>query len=113
MAEGVGLNELLGGDAREVGMSDVMLLGVLRMPPECWSNDPIDQMQRHARYMQAADELESLRAHVADCEAVLRQLARSGWAHDALASGDTGRIGDEICALKRQARGVLNTPPNA
>jgi len=40
-------------------MSDVMLLGVLRMPPDCWDNDsPIDVMQRHSRYCQAANRIE-------------------------------------------------------
>jgi len=42
-------------------MSDVMLLGVLRMPPELWRDDPIDVMQRYGRYKQAADEIERLR----------------------------------------------------
>ncbi len=47
-------------------MSDTMLLGVLRMPPDCWTNDPIDIMQRHCRYVQAADEIERLQCEVKD-----------------------------------------------
>lgn len=43
-------------------MSEVMEQAILRMPPECWSNDVLDQRQRHARYVQAADDLERLRA---------------------------------------------------
>ena len=39
-------------------MSDVMLLGVLRMPPECWASTPLDVGQRHARYLEAADLIE-------------------------------------------------------
>ena len=31
-------------------MSDVMLHGVLNMPPELWSGDPIDTAQRYSRY---------------------------------------------------------------
>jgi hypothetical protein len=42
------------GDA----MSGQMLLAVLRMPPDCWDDGPIDVMQRHQRYVQAADEIE-------------------------------------------------------
>ena len=38
-------------------MSDVMLHGVLNMPPEIWSDDPIGQMQRHARYVEASKTL--------------------------------------------------------
>lgn len=43
-------------------MSDVMLFGVLRMPPELWSGDPIDVTQRHSRYVQAADLIVELQA---------------------------------------------------
>jgi hypothetical protein len=46
-------------------MSDVMLIGVLRMPPECWSGDAIDVMQRHSRYLQAADRIEAADAKLA------------------------------------------------
>lgn len=42
-------------------MSEIMLLGVLRMPPECWSGDTLDVMQRHSRYLEAADEIEALK----------------------------------------------------
>ena len=41
-------------------MSDTMLLGVLRMPPELWDNGHIDTMQRHSRYLEAADKIEAL-----------------------------------------------------
>ena len=43
-------------------MSEIMLNAVLRMPPELWSNEPLDIMQRHSRYVEAADELDRLRA---------------------------------------------------
>jgi len=50
-------------------MSDVMLHGVLRMPPDCWDDGYIDQQQRYNRYVEASDriqrqddELEQLRA---------------------------------------------------
>jgi hypothetical protein len=39
-------------------MSDVMLIGVLRMPPETWADDPISVTQRYSRYQQAADRIE-------------------------------------------------------
>lgn len=42
-------------------MSDVMEQAVLLMPPELWTNDAIDVRQRHARYVQAAKDLETLR----------------------------------------------------
>jgi len=39
-------------------MSDTVLIGVLRMPPELWSNDIIDVQQRYSRYLEAADRLD-------------------------------------------------------
>jgi hypothetical protein len=41
-------------------MSDVMLHGVLNMPPELWSGSPIDVMQRHSRYLQASEYIGEL-----------------------------------------------------
>ena len=41
-------------------MSDIMLLGVLRMPPNCWDHtSEMDVMQRHSRYIEAADRIDS------------------------------------------------------
>ncbi len=39
-------------------MSRTMLFGVLNMPPSMWSNDVLDQQQRHARYVYAAEVIE-------------------------------------------------------
>ena len=47
-------------------MSDVMLLGVLRMPIHCWSDSELDQMQRHSRYLEAADRIEADGAKIAE-----------------------------------------------
>lgn len=40
-------------------MSDVMLMGVLRMPPEIWGDGVIDMCQRYSRYIEAADRIEA------------------------------------------------------
>jgi len=41
-------------------MSDeVMLIGVLRLPMEAWDDSELFKVQRHARYIQAADLIES------------------------------------------------------
>jgi hypothetical protein len=48
-------------------MSDVMLQAVLRMPPSCWDEGCIDQAQRHARYIEAADRIEQLEAALELC----------------------------------------------
>jgi len=41
-------------------MSDVMLHGVLNMPPELWDNSEVDKLQRYSRYMQASRRIEDL-----------------------------------------------------
>lgn len=38
-------------------MSDVMLHGVLRMPPDLWTDEAIDKAQRHGRYLEASDRI--------------------------------------------------------
>ena len=48
-------------------MSDVMLLGVLEMPPELWRGDEMDVKQRHSRYLEAAQRIR-------DDAAALREL---------------------------------------
>lgn len=39
-------------------MSDTMLLGVLRMPIQLWQDSELDKLQRHSRYIEAADRIE-------------------------------------------------------
>lgn len=55
-------------------MSVEMLHAVLRMPPACWSDDPMDQQQRHSRYLDASElierqavEIERLRGSLQSC----------------------------------------------
>jgi len=45
-------------------MSDIMLHGVLRMPPEMWDNGVIDIAQRHSRYLQASDRIAELESEL-------------------------------------------------
>lgn len=40
-------------------MSEI-LHGVLNMPPDLWDNGPIDQMQRHGRYVEASRRIKEL-----------------------------------------------------
>jgi hypothetical protein len=55
-------------------MSDLMLHGVLNMPPELWHGDPLDKMQRYGRYMEASRRIEDL------SKALLSLTAASDWA---------------------------------
>ncbi len=62
-------------------MSDVMLLGVLRMPYDLfWSDKPLSRMQHNSRRLQAADELESradeIQQLTAKCEALEKENKR-------------------------------------
>ena len=41
-------------------MSSEMLHGVLNMPPDCWSNDCVDEVQRHTRYVEASERIKEL-----------------------------------------------------
>jgi len=52
-------------------MSDLMLHGVLNMPPELWQDTHIDKMQRYSRYMQASRRIE-------DMEAIINRLIDTG-----------------------------------
>lgn len=48
-------------------MSDVMLHGVLLMPSELWTDDPIDVAQRRSRYVQASVRIRELEALLEAC----------------------------------------------
>ena len=41
-------------------MNDVMLHGVLNMPPEIWDGSEIDRAQRYNRYLEASRRIEDL-----------------------------------------------------
>lgn len=58
-------------------MSDTMLLGVLNMPPKCWAGDPLDQMQRHNFYKEAAERICRDAARITELEsAAVNQALR-------------------------------------
>lgn len=48
-------------------MSDVMLRGVLMMPPEAWADTALDKSQRHDCYLRAARRIE-------ECEREIERL---------------------------------------
>lgn len=63
-------------------MSDQMLHAVLNMPPDLWTGDEIDVMQRSGRYRQASEMIESQQAEI---EALREQLLEAGKARAELA----------------------------
>lgn len=58
-------------------MSDVMLLGVLRMPPDCWvDQSALDVMQRHSYYVSAADRIEADAKDIENLRALNEKLQK-------------------------------------
>lgn len=56
------------------GMSDIMLLGVLEMPPSMWDGDSLDIAQRHSRYKQAAQRIRDDEALIDAKDAEIAEL---------------------------------------
>ena len=55
-------------------MSDKMLLGILRMPPDLWlSDDFVGTRQRQSAYIQAADRIEADAAEIERLENEIRE----------------------------------------
>jgi hypothetical protein len=77
-------------------MSDAMLHGILQMPPELWSNDPIDILQRHGRYLEAFKRIMELERERDEArrerDEALKEcvLAQVGWS-EALKQRDEAR----------------------
>lgn len=57
-------------------MSDTMLLGVLCMPPELWTETELDRQQRYSRYLQAARRIED---DAREMEALRKDAERYRW----------------------------------
>lgn len=55
-------------------MSDVMLMGVLRMPPEIWGDGEIDKSQRFSRYIEAADRINAQEREIELLKATIDNL---------------------------------------
>jgi hypothetical protein len=52
-------------------VSNTMLHGVLNMPPEAWSNSPLDTAQRHGRYVEASNRIQDLERELAEANGLL------------------------------------------
>lgn len=100
------------------GMSDIMLFGVLEMPPYLWHSDPIDIAQRHGRYKQAAqriredeEKLAAKDAEIAELRAQVEELKHS-LKMEHSQSGSAQNEGDEarecVRRLQRSAQAVLD-----
>ena len=80
-------------------MSEIMLHGVLNMPPELWNDaSPIDVMQRHARYVQASkyiDELESELTAAREELSELKEEYGTWWAQKRIAIDELKEITEQ------------------
>lgn len=70
-------------------MSYTMLHSILQMPPELWSNDPIDIAQRHGRYLEASKRIIELERQL-DLALKSREAVWNSW-NDALEERDEAR----------------------
>lgn len=87
-------------------MSDAMLLGVLRMPPDLWRDTALDVGQRYDRYQQAADTIEELRDEVERLQLAFTEtgFTNSELRAERLALRETcGHLSDRIGEHKRAA----------
>lgn len=55
-------------------MSDVMLRGILRIPPQMWSGDEFDSRLRHSAYCEAATELERRQGEIDRLQQIVQTL---------------------------------------
>lgn len=69
-------------------MIDVMLLGILRMPPSLWQDNEINNQARFERYKEAADRIEQLER---DLSAAREWIAKQPCKHK-LASWNPDKI---------------------
>ena len=60
-------------------MSDVMLHGVLCIPPELWDGNEMDVRQRYSHYLQASRRIENDECEIARLRRALREIAEE-WA---------------------------------
>jgi hypothetical protein len=65
-------------------VSDVMLHGILNMPPGIWDNSDIHKAQRHDAYKQASKRIENLEAKIDElmleyCPAEMTQAQLDKW----------------------------------
>ena len=58
-------------------MSETMLLGVLRMPIELWTDDIQDKCQRESRYYEAANKIETLEKQNTQYKETIERLENS------------------------------------
>ena len=71
-------------------MSNLMLIGVLKMPPDLWTNDTLNVSQRYSQYIEAANRIEEL-------ERMLRFLV------------DNDSINDNYGSIGKEIKELLNT----
>lgn len=91
-------------------MSDTMLLGILRMPFDLALSTPIAQIQYYQRGVQAADEIEKLRAELdrthKQLNAAVTLLAE--WCH-AVDGGASWDYWDNHYKEARWGKGILRS----
>ena len=118
-AEGVGLNELLGGEPIGEDMDKERIRdeaeAFFEWPTHDKTHVTTTSMLIFAGVIAGMAAEEAARAEKAwrkDAEAVLEKMAGEGWITEALQAEGVSGIGKALLSLKREARGVLS-PPHA
>ena len=117
--EGVGLNELLGGEPTGEDMDKDRIRdeaeAFFEWPTHDKTHVTTTSMLIFAGVIAGMAAEEAARAEKAwrkDAEAVLEKMAGEGWITEALQAEGVSGICKALLSLKREARGVLS-PPNA
>lgn len=94
-------------------MSDVMLHGVLRMPPKLWTGDVFDVAQRHSRYVQASDRIAADEREIGllrDVYEAARSVLRNNGVDAARVTAALREMDDAIEAVKLLDAGTDDCP---
>lgn len=86
-------------------MSDTMLHGVLRMPPELWGDGEIDQRQRYSRYLEASRRIEDAEREI---ERLQRELGEctAGWETGKRALAENAVLREESKAERERCAAI-------
>lgn len=94
-------------------MSDVMLHGVLNMPPNLWCDSPIDIAQRHSRYKEASQRIEQLERELTEARedaANQRRLADMALAHRDVIIAERDTLEEALHSISSETFKNLGTP---
>jgi hypothetical protein len=94
-------------------MSDVMLHGVLNMPPNLWCDSPIDKAQRHSRYREASQRIEQLERELNETKETIEMLETRHGATMLCHEAQMDEVTKQRDALAEALREMLKFTPHS